>query len=67
MFAGEKIYNDASVEDIETLPLTQIHRNVDTTIVAADQTGAYYVARPMMSYDKKTDTSTVIQDMLNRT
>jgi len=39
MFAGEKVYNDASVEDIESLPLTQIHRPVDVAVIDAGKAG----------------------------
>lgn len=39
MHPTEKIYNDASVDDIESLPPTQIHRPVDLAVVAADQEG----------------------------
>jgi hypothetical protein len=39
LYPGDKIYNDASVEDIESLPITQIHRPVDLAVVAADQEG----------------------------
>lgn len=39
LFAGDKIYNDASVEDIESLPTTQIHRPVDVIVVEADKAG----------------------------
>ena len=39
MFTSEKVYNDASVEDIESLPITQIHRPVDIAVTAADLEG----------------------------
>ena len=39
MYASEKIYDDAKVEDFETLPKTQIHREVDIEVVEADKAG----------------------------
>lgn len=39
MYAGEKVYNDAIPEDIESLPETQIHRPVDVTVINADKEG----------------------------
>ncbi|KAH8111364.1 NAD-binding protein [Phellopilus nigrolimitatus] len=39
MYTGEKVYDDTKVEEIEALPLTQPHRLVDSTIVAADNEG----------------------------
>lgn len=39
MFASETIYNDTDVAQIESLPPTALHRNVDLAIVAADEAG----------------------------
>lgn len=39
MYPTDRVYDDASVEDIESLAPTQIHRNVDLAIVAADNSG----------------------------
>ena len=42
MYASDRVYDDSKVEDIESLdPKTQIHRDVDVELVAADQTGTY--------------------------
>ena len=52
LYAGTRIYDDSSVEDIESLPLTQIHRPVDVTVVSAD-TGGYvktYIILPSTIY-----------------
>ncbi|KAF7291315.1 NmrA domain-containing protein [Mycena indigotica] len=38
-FSSTKVYNDLDIPDIETLPPTQNHRNVDLAIVAADADG----------------------------
>ena len=46
MYPTERIYNDASVEDIESLPVTQIHRPVDLAVVAADQEGKDHTKSP---------------------
>jgi hypothetical protein len=41
MHATEKIYSDANVEEIESLPPLQPHRPVDLLVVAADQEGEF--------------------------
>ncbi|KAH9481425.1 Oxidase ucsJ [Psilocybe cubensis] len=38
-FAGETVYDDANPDQIETLPDTQLHRNVDLEILRADKEG----------------------------
>lgn len=38
-FPGKVIYDDTNVEQMASLPITQIHRNVDLAIVEADQAG----------------------------
>lgn len=39
-YATERVYDDAKVEDIESLdPKTQIHREVDITVTQADLDG----------------------------
>ncbi|KAI0315836.1 hypothetical protein OF83DRAFT_1293114, partial [Amylostereum chailletii] len=38
-YATDTIYHDSSVEEIESLKPSQVHRNVDLEIVAADQAG----------------------------
>ncbi|KAI0331860.1 NAD-P-binding protein [Cubamyces sp. BRFM 1775] len=39
MYATETIYSDLNVEQIKSIPPTALHRNVDLTIVEADQEG----------------------------
>lgn len=39
MFASDTIYSDNDIEQIESLPSTQNHRNVDLEIVQADGEG----------------------------
>ena len=39
MHETEKIYDDASVADIESLAPTQPHRNVDIAVASADGEG----------------------------
>lgn len=39
MYTGEKVYNDAKPEDIESLPLTQVHRPVDVAVIDAGKAG----------------------------
>ncbi|KAF9266639.1 NAD(P)-binding protein [Marasmius fiardii PR-910] len=38
-YVTDTIYNDADADQIETLPATQIHRNVDLEILGADKEG----------------------------
>lgn len=40
-FASETIYHDNDVAQIESLPPTQIHRNVDLDVVKADTDGTW--------------------------
>ena len=37
--ASETIYDDANAEQMASLPLTNLHRVVDTTLIAADAEG----------------------------
>ena len=39
MFASDVIYDDADPTQLEALPLTNMHRAVDTAIIAADAAG----------------------------
>lgn len=39
MYAYDTIYNDADPDQIETLPPTQLHRNVDLELLNADKQG----------------------------
>jgi hypothetical protein len=39
MFSSQTVYNDTDIAQIETLPATQPHRNVDLAIVEADTQG----------------------------
>lgn len=39
MFAYDTVYNDTDIAQIESLPPDALHRNVDVTIVEADQAG----------------------------
>ncbi|KAJ8072715.1 hypothetical protein PM082_016274 [Marasmius tenuissimus] len=43
MYTTDTVYDDADPDQIETLPYTKIHRNVDLEIVAADKEGIAYV------------------------
>ena len=40
LYATETIYYDSDVQQIESLPDTQLHRDVDLEIVGADKEGA---------------------------
>ena len=47
--ASETIYDDANAEQMASLPITNLHRVVDTTLVAADAEGGYtytYILMP---------------------
>ncbi|KAG6830660.1 hypothetical protein H0H92_015557 [Tricholoma furcatifolium] len=52
MYAYDTIYDDADPDQIETLPLTQIHRVVDLTIIEADKKGyaKTYIIFPSLTY-----------------
>ncbi|KAF9466577.1 hypothetical protein BDZ94DRAFT_1319443 [Collybia nuda] len=52
MYAYDTIYNDADPDQIETLPPTQLHRNVDLELLAADQQGYLnvYIVVPSTIY-----------------
>jgi len=54
MHGSSIIYDDKDIDQIESLPLTQIHRNVDTTLVAADQEGYVksYIILPGLVYGR---------------
>jgi hypothetical protein len=39
MFSSQTIYKDTDIAQIESLPATQLHRNVDLAIVDADTQG----------------------------
>ena len=41
MYATDKIYHDSRPEEIESLPDTAFHRNVDLAIVSADREGMF--------------------------
>lgn len=41
LYATEKIWHDSRPEEIESLPDTTFHRNVDLPIVNADKEGVY--------------------------
>ncbi|CDO71823.1 hypothetical protein BN946_scf184939.g47 [Trametes cinnabarina] len=41
-YASDKIYHDSRLEEMESLPDTQLHRNVDLTIINADKSGWLY-------------------------
>lgn len=51
-FATETIYNDLNVEQIESLPPTALHRDVDLAVVEADQEGyaKTYIILPSTIY-----------------
>ncbi|OJA15681.1 hypothetical protein AZE42_12945, partial [Rhizopogon vesiculosus] len=40
-FTADKIYSDLDIPKIETLPKTQLHREVDIAVVAADEEGSF--------------------------
>lgn len=50
MYTGQKIYNDLKVEEIEALPFSQPHREIDSAIVQADEEGAIvsYMISPLI-------------------
>ncbi|KAI5120417.1 hypothetical protein M0805_006918 [Coniferiporia weirii] len=39
MFSSEKVYDDTKVEELEALPLSQPHREVDSAVISADKEG----------------------------
>ncbi len=39
LYATDIIYDDTNVDQLESLPVTQLHRNVDLAIVKADKEG----------------------------
>jgi hypothetical protein len=41
MYATDEVYSDLDIEKLETLPLTQPHREVDLLLVKADQAGLH--------------------------
>ncbi|KAF8145741.1 hypothetical protein K438DRAFT_1871346 [Mycena galopus ATCC 62051] len=51
-FSSQTIYNDLDIAQIETLPATQPHRNVDFAVVEADKQGYThtYIAVPGVFY-----------------
>ncbi|KAF8656882.1 hypothetical protein AX16_002427 [Volvariella volvacea WC 439] len=52
LYPYETVYDDADPDQIETLPPTQLHRNVDLEIVKADQEGYVrtYIVLPSTIY-----------------
>ncbi|KZT03271.1 NAD(P)-binding protein [Laetiporus sulphureus 93-53] len=52
MYASETSYSDTNVEQIKSIPETAFHRNVDLTVVAADQQGytKTYIVLPSTIY-----------------
>jgi hypothetical protein len=42
-YTTDTIYDDANPDQIESLPDTQIHRNVDLELVKADKEGASHL------------------------
>ena len=51
-YATDTIYDDANPDQIESLPDTQIHRNVDLELIKADKEGAIaaFFSVPIYSY-----------------
>ena len=47
MYTSDKVYHDSRPEEIESLPDTAFHRNVDLAIIDADNQGALTLARYM--------------------
>ncbi|KAI5122913.1 hypothetical protein M0805_007591 [Coniferiporia weirii] len=52
MHATERVYDDSEAEDIESLPITQIHRPVDVAVTQADTEGHVktYIILPSTIY-----------------
>lgn len=48
--ATETIYDDADPDQIETLPETQIHRNVDLELLRADKEGIFFFSSSALVY-----------------
>ena len=46
MYTTDMVYDDTDPDQIETLPATRIHRNVDLAIVAADKEGMCNIRLP---------------------
>lgn len=46
----ETIYNDADPDQIETLPDTQLHRNVDLELLHADKEGIFFSSSSALVY-----------------
>ncbi|EGN98930.1 hypothetical protein SERLA73DRAFT_181658 [Serpula lacrymans var. lacrymans S7.3] len=55
-YAYDTIYDDTDVEQLETLPDTQIHRNVDLLIIEADKQGyaRTHIVLPSIVYARAT-------------
>lgn len=53
-FPGKVIYDDTNVEQMASIPETQIHRNVDLAVVGADQEGYVksYIVIPSTIYGR---------------
>lgn len=53
MYATETIYDDFNADQIEALPDTQLHRDVDVAVVEADKQGKaspqYYPTRATLT------------------
>ncbi|TCD71996.1 hypothetical protein EIP91_000128 [Steccherinum ochraceum] len=56
MFPGKVIYDDSDVEQMASIPPTQIHRNVDLEVINADQAGYIkgYIVIPSTIYSRAT-------------
>jgi len=50
-FEGQMFYDDTDVEQMNSIPETQIHRNVDLLVVEADKEGEHVNLRAMYSPD----------------
>ena len=57
MYATDKVYHDSRPEEIESLPDTAFHRNVDLAIIDADNQGAFVSIRnlPLLASRATTD------------
>ena len=53
MYATDKVYHDSRQEEIESLPDTAFHRNVDLAIVGADREGIPTTPSLILHYSRE--------------
>jgi hypothetical protein len=61
MFASENIYSDLDIAKIETLPPTQMHREIDLAIVEAGKEGK--ITHPHFVHDLSFDSNRLCEDL----